>query len=48
MVGLTPTQKKDLNFAIQQYLMKEKYDKAAEAFAVEAQVDYDGYLKTAN
>jgi hypothetical protein len=28
--------------------MKEKYDKAAEAFAEEAAVDYDEYLKTAS
>ena len=39
-------QKVDLNFAIQQYLLKEGHNKAAETFAKEANVDHDAYLAT--
>ena len=46
MVGLTPKQQEDLNFAIQEYLVKSKFSDSAEAFAREAGVDYEGYLKT--
>lgn len=45
MVGLTPKQQEDLNFAIQEYLQKYNYVDAASSFAREASVDYDGYLK---
>ena len=46
MVGLTPKQAEDLNFAIQEYLLKHKYAEAAAAFAREANVDFEGYLKS--
>ena len=45
MVGLTPAQKKDVNFAILEYMMKNKYEESVKVFATEAEVDYEGYLK---
>ena len=45
MVALTPKQREDLNFAIQEYLMKNKFENSAQAFAQEANVDYEGYIK---
>ena len=45
MVGLTPKQKEDVNFAVLEYLMKTSYDQSAKVFAEEAKVDYEGYLK---
>lgn len=45
MVGLTPKQQEDLNFAIQEYLVKSKFVDSAAAFGREAGVDYEGYLK---
>lgn len=48
MVGLTPKQTEDLNFAIQEYLLKQNFADSAAAFAREASVDYDGYLKASS
>ena len=45
MVGLTPKQKEDVNFAVLEYLMKASFDQSAKVFAEEATVDYEGYLK---
>ena len=45
MVGLTATQKVDVNFAILEYMMKNNYDESAKIFAQQATVDYEGYLK---
>jgi len=44
MVGLTSKQQEDLNFAILQYLNKNEYSGAADAFTLDANVDYDNYL----
>ncbi len=46
MVGLTQKQQEDLNFAILEYLQKQKFEQTAQAFAQEASVDFQGYLKT--
>ncbi len=35
MVGLTPKQTEDLNFAIQEYLLKKNYEETAKIFANE-------------
>ena len=35
-----------MNFAIQQYLLKEGHTQTAEAFATEANVDVEDYLAT--
>ena len=48
MVGLTPKQQEDLNFAIQEYLLKSNFSESAAAFAKEANVDYEGYLKNSS
>ena len=48
MVGLTPKQTEELNFAIYEYLVKKKYEESAAAFSKEASVDYEGYLKTSS
>ena len=45
MVALTPKQREDLNFAIQEYLMKNKFENSAQAFAQEANVNYEEYIK---
>jgi len=45
-VGLNPKQQEDLNFAILEYLQKQKFEQSAQAFAQEASVDFQGYLKT--
>jgi hypothetical protein len=47
-MGLTTKQQEDINFAIQEYLLKLGYTKSAEAFAQESQLDYQGYLKSSN
>lgn len=48
MVGLTPNQQVDLNFAICEYLLKSKYSESAATFTREASVDFEGYLKASN
>lgn len=45
-MGLTQKQQEDINFAIQEYLLKQGYSRSAETFAEEASVDYEGYLKS--
>ena len=42
---MTPGQKKDVNFAILEYMMKNKYEESVKLFANEAEVDYELYLK---
>ena len=45
MVGLTPKQKEDVNFAILEYMMKNQFDQSVKIFTEEAGVDYDEYMK---
>lgn len=46
MPVLNPKQYEDLNFAVLEYLMKSNFEQAASSFKEEAQVDYEGYLKS--
>jgi hypothetical protein len=48
MVGLTPKQVEDVNFAIFEYMKKYKYDSSAKTFETEGNIDYDGYIKASN
>ena len=44
-MGLTSRQQEDINFAIQEYLVKQGFKQSSEAFAQESKLDYDDYLK---
>lgn len=46
MVGLTSKQKDELNAAIHEYLLKNKFTHSAELFAEEANVGHAGQGKT--
>ena len=45
-MGLTSKQQEDINFAIQEYLIKCGYSQSAEAFKAESKLDYEGYIKS--
>jgi LisH len=40
MLGLTPKQKEELNQAIHEYLLKHKYNQAADYFVQEANIQF--------
>ena len=45
MVGLTSKQQEDMNFAIYEYLVKQKYEESAFNFQKEAGVVTDGHTE---
>lgn len=44
--NLTSKQKEDINFAILEYMMKHNFEESIKAFKLEANIDFDEYLKT--
>lgn len=48
MVGLTSKQKEELNHAIHEYLVKNKFLQSAQIFAEETGIDADGGLQNSS